>query len=192
MSAPITKKIYTQQEYLELERKATFKSEFYQGEIFAMAGSSLNHNRLVSRMITKVGSFLEGKSCEIFGSDLRIHIPENTLYTYPDAIIVCGEPQLLNKEFDTVLNPSVIIEILSASTRDYDRGGKFKLYRSIKTLSEYILISSEGVNVEIFSKNENGIWELSEFNSPEETFTIKKISYEMSLKDLYQGLEFSA
>jgi Uma2 family endonuclease len=115
-------KMYTEQEYLELERAAEYKSEYYRGEIFAMAGAGRNHNRITENLSIEIGVFLKGKGCQSFSSDMRVHIPENTLYTYPDFLIVCGEPEFLDRQTDTLLNPSVIVEVLSPSTERYDQG----------------------------------------------------------------------
>jgi Uma2 family endonuclease len=124
-------KYYTAAEYLAFDRASQTKHEFYKGEIFDMAGASFNHNKLQMNLTIAVGSFLKGKSCNVFVSDLRIHIPSNTLYTYPNAIIICGKLQLLDEEFDTVLNPAVIAEILSASTQPDDRVYAVSLYSLI-------------------------------------------------------------
>ena len=124
---------------------------------------------------------------------MRVHVKKNTLYTYPDAVIVCGKRELKrDEEFDTLLNPSVIFEILSPSTASYDRGEKFKLYREIPSLTEYILISSENIEVEIFRRQLNDTWILSEYKSLEETFMIEKIGYEMKIADLYEGVEIKS
>src|SRR5882757_2625151 len=119
------------EDYLKAERAATEKHEYYQGEIFAMSGASLKHNRISVNVLTELGNKLKGKGCQPYGSDLRIHIPKNTLFTYPDISIICGDPNLTDNSFDTATNPSVIIELLSKSTRNYDKGEKFTLYRDI-------------------------------------------------------------
>ena len=183
-------KALTAKEYLEIERAAAFKSEYYKGEMFAMAGTSYDHARIVSNLTVSIGYFLRGKPCDIIGSDLRVHMAKNSLYTYPDAIIICGKPEFLDEEFDTLINPSVIFEILSPSTKNYDRGEKFKLYRDIDSLTEYILISSENVGVEIFRRQPNNNWLLSEYKTLDESFMIEKIGYEMKIADLYEGVEF--
>ena len=184
------KKIYTQEEYLAFERASLEKHEYYGGEISDMAGVGFNHNKLQKNFITEVGSFLKGKPCDVFGSDLKIHIPLNTLYTYPDAQIICGEAKMLDNAFDTVLNPIVIIEILSKSTQSYDRGDKFMLYRSIKTLNEYILIDSLSVKAEHFTKKSNEQWVLEEFNSLYDHLFISSIGYSLQLSELYSGIAF--
>ena len=183
------KKFYTQEEYLAFERQSLEKHEYYQGEIFDMAGAGFNHNKLLMNFTVETGSFLKGKPCDVFGSDFRVHIPSNTLYTYPDALIVCGKAELLDEEFDTVLNPVVLVEILSPSTESYNRGKKFMLYRSIETLQEYILINSTSIKVEHFIKQTNGSWHSKEYNSLSDTFLIESISYRFPLHELYDGVE---
>jgi Uma2 family endonuclease len=154
-------KMYTEQEYLELERAAEYKSEYYRGEIFAMAGAGRNHNRITENLSIEIGVFLKGKGCQSFSSDLRVHIPENTLYTYPDFLIVCGEPEFLDRQTDTLLNPSVIVEVLSPSTERYDQGKKFYFYRCLQSLVEYVLIDSQEVGAEVYRKGSDGVWFLS-------------------------------
>lgn len=154
-------KMYTQEEYLELERAAEYKSEYYRGEIFAMSGAKFNHNRIKENLSVEIGLFLKGKPCSSLSSDMRVHIPENTLYTYPDILIVCGEPEFQDDHLDTLLNPSVIIEVLSLSTGSYDQGKKFYLYQSLKSLTEYVLIDSQELGARVFRKNDNGTWFVS-------------------------------
>lgn len=153
-----TTNYYSAGEYLELEREAEYKSEYYKGAIFAMAGAGHNHNRIVENLSIEIGSFFKGKSCRTYSSDQRIHIPDTGLYTYPDLIIVCDKNQYLDDKKDTILNPSVIIEVLSESTEAYDRRQKFHFYRSISSLSEYVLINSRSLAAEVFRKNEEGFW----------------------------------
>ncbi len=189
MIEPATK-LYTSEEYLALERESFEKHEYYKGEIFAMAGAGFNHNRLQKNFIIEVGSFLKGKSCDIFGSDLRIHVPATTFYTYPDAAIVCGKLESYDENFDIALNPIVIVEVLSPSTKSYDRGEKFMLYRSIKTLQEYILIDSLSVKVEHHTKQSNNTWLLQEFSLMEDVLFISSIHYSFALSELYEGVEW--
>ncbi|MCE7065550.1 Uma2 family endonuclease [Dyadobacter sp. CY326] len=178
--------VYSEKEYLELEREAEYKSEYYQGEIFAMAGAGHNHNRIVENLSGELYIAFKGKSCQSFSSDMRLHIPENGLYTYPDILIVCGMPEFSENDKDTLINPSVIIEVLSKSTSAYDRGNKFRLYRSIPTLAEYILVDSLSISVEAFRKNEDGRWLLdSEINKIEERISLTSIHVQLQLKDIY-------
>lgn len=180
----------SEEEYLKHERAAPYKSEYYKGEVSAMAGASDEHNDICSNLIGILNPHLKGKRCKIRGSDQRIYVLENTIYTYPDAVIVCGESAFADDERDTLLNPSVIFEVLSESTKNYDRSEKFELYRSIPSCTEYVLVSSEQVKVELYQKQENGNWMFSEYRDLKEHFPIIKIDYEMQLVDLYEGINF--
>ena len=180
----------TIQEYLEAERAASEKHEYYQGEVFAMSGASLEHNIIFSNLFGELSYKLKGKNYRPFGSDLRIHIPKNTLFTYPDITIICGEPNLTDDKFDTATNPSVIIELLSASTRNYDTGEKFSLYREIDSLQEYILIDSERIHVIKHIRNNDNSWQLTEFKSLGNSFSITTIDLSLALNDIYKGISF--
>ncbi len=187
-AAPILK--YTAEEYLELEEASLEKNEFYKGEIFAMAGASIEHNQIVRNAMVNIGKFLEDKKCQIFPSDLRIHSITNSLYTYPDLSIICNDIETIGKRKNTVTNPTVLIEVLSATTQDYDRGAKFKLYRDIESLKEYILISSLETLVEKYHKQVDGSWVLHEYKSETDTFTIASIDLLLTVKDLYRNVDF--
>lgn len=154
-----------------------------------MNGASISHNIISMNTTIGLGNKLNGKNCQPFGSDLRIHIPESSLYTYPDLSIICGEIETTDDNFDTATNPSVIIEILSKSTRDYDKGGKFNLYRQIESLQEYILIDSENIFVEKFTKNIDNSWELTEYKDLEKSFKIETVQIEMMLLDIYKNVK---
>lgn len=177
--------LVTAEEYLRAEREALNKHEYYRGQIFAMSGASLPHNIIFKNTFLNLGIKLKGKKCQPFGSDLRIHIPENSLYTYPDISIICGKPETTDDTKDTITNPSVIIEILSKSTRDYDKGQKFTLYRDITTLKEYILIDSETVSVETLTRNDDRSWTFREYRSLGDTFDIETIGESFSVSELY-------
>jgi Uma2 family endonuclease len=182
------KKYFTVEEYLALERVSTEKHEYFQGEIFAMAGASRKHNKIFSNVFGDLAYRLKGKSCQPFGSDSRLNIPHNSLFTYPDISIFCGDAIPFDVEEDTFIGPTAIIEILSKSTKDYDRGGKFKLYRAIPSLREYILIDSEDISIEIFRLNKSNHWELEEeLKSIEANLTIASIDITLSLKEVYEG-----
>ncbi len=183
-------KFISQEEYLETEREALDKHEYYQGEIFAMSGASVKHNRIFTNFFIDIGSKLKGKGCLPYSSDLRIHIPKNTFYTYPDISIICGEPELTDDKFDTATNPSVIIELLSKSTRNYDKGEKFTLYRDIDSLQEYILIDTEKIYVEKHIRNADNSWQLTDYKSLENTFTISTVNLSFLLIDIYEGISF--
>lgn len=178
------------EEYLEAERAALEKHEYYQGEIFAMSGASLKHNKIFSNLFGDIAFKLKGKGCRPYGSDLRIHIPKNTLFTYPDISIICGEPDLTDDKFDTATNPSVIIELLSESTRNYHKGEKFTLYRDIDSLKEYILVDTEKIYVEKHIRNADNSWQLTEYKTLDSSFIITTFSLSFLLKDIYEDLSF--
>lgn len=178
------------EDYLSTERAALEKHEYYQGEIFAMSGTSLSHNKIFINIIGALTAKLKGKSCQPYGSDLRIHIPKNTLYTYPDISIFCNEPNLTDDQFDTATNPSVIIELLSKSTRNYDMGKKFFLYRDIDSLKEYILVDTEKIYVEKHIRNADNSWTLTDYRSLEDDFYISTIDEQFLLKDIYERVSF--
>jgi len=184
MSA-IPKTLIPEKEYLEEERKALNKSEYYKGEIFAMAGATKAHNRIVASVISAIGQFLKGGDCHYYPSDLRVHNTENSLYTYPDVIVVCGKEEYLDDEFDTLLNPTILFEVLSPSTENYDRGTKFKLYRSIPSLKNYVLISSTEYAAEVYTRIENDEWKLNTSKEKDSHIHISAIDYDLSLSDIY-------
>lgn len=189
MGLPEIKHI-TEKEYLDAERLATVKHEYYKGEVFAMGGASFSHAKISMNCSVDLGNKLDGKDCQPYGNDVRIHIPKNSLYTYPDLTIICGEIAETDDHFDTATNPSVIFEILSPSTKNYDKGGKFTLYRNINTLKEYILIDSECISVEKFTKNQDNTWTFEEYTSIENSFPISTVSIEMQLSKIYKGVKF--
>jgi Uma2 family endonuclease len=178
------------EDYLEMENASFEKHEYYRGEIFAMSGAKVPHVIITGNLFGSLLQKLKGKSCRPLNSDLRIHIEENTLFTYPDISIVCGDIITLNNDNWNVLNPTVLIEVLSKSTKNYDRGEKFKLYRNIPTLREYILVDSESIHLEIFRINENNHWELEEYDSLAETFEIAAIYESVSITEIYEGVNF--
>jgi Uma2 family endonuclease len=178
--------------YLEMENASTEKHEYYRGEIFAMSGAKVAHNAISGNLFVALSNKLKGKKCKPFNSDQRIHIQSNTLFTYPDISIVCGEVITLNNDDYNVLNPSVIIEVLSKSTKNYDRGEKFKLYREIPTLKEYILADSESIHIEIFRLNENKHWELEEYNSIEDFLYLKAIDEKIPVLEIYEGVNIES
>lgn len=201
MGIPVAKYI-SEEDYLKAERLAIEKHEYFRGEVFplnrefesenfeSMSGASQNHNDIAMNCAFELKSKLKGKPCKPYGSDFRINIPKNTLYTYPDFSIICNQPNLTDNIKDTFKNPTVIFEILSKSTRNYDKGGKFTLYREIETLKDYILIDSESIGVEKFSKNENNSWLLTEYKTLDESFKIESVDITLSLKDIYDDVHF--
>ncbi len=190
MSTPPILK-YTIAEYLENEEKSLEKHKYFQGEVFAMAGASIAHNQVVRNTLSAVDEHLkEGGKCQIFPSDLKIHVEANSLFTYPDLSIVCGKIETLENHKDIVTNPAVLIEVLSPTTQDYYRGGKFKSYRDIPSLKEYILISSLEVLVEKYNKQYDGTWILHEYKTENDSFAITSIDMPVEMKSLYRNVGF--
>ncbi len=178
-------KIFTIEEYLEMEAAAIEKHEYYKGGIFTMPVVLLPHNIISGNTLVSLHHRLKGKGCRPFNSDMRVHIEKNTLFTYPDISVVCGKPETLNNDNFNLLNPVLIIEILSKSTKNYDRGDKFKLYRDIPSLKEYILIDSLGVSVEAFRLNKDNHWELEEYNRVDEVLQIPALQLAIPLTEIY-------
>lgn len=178
---------FTPKEYLELEKDSLEKHEYFQGEIFAMAGADARHNVIFSNLFGELAYQLKGKPCKPYGSDLRIHVAQNTLFTYPDISIICGEIVPSPLDEDTATLPTVLIEILSHSTRAYDQGGKFKLYRGIATLKEFIMIDSVAIGIEAFRLNQLHHWELEEYKSLDDLFTIPSMNVSIPVKEIYEG-----
>lgn len=184
------KKYYSPEEYLALEEKADYKSEYYKGEIFALAGTSVNHNRIVGNLSSRLNQMLANKKCEAFSTDVKLWIREKDLFTYPDITIVCGKIEFYPGRDDTITNPLVIFEVLSESTKNYDRGEKFLFYRAIPTFQEYVLIDQTKIHVEHFYIGEQGKWVLTEYNAPDDVLKLTKVDFEMPLRDIYQRVEF--
>jgi Uma2 family endonuclease len=184
------KKYLTPEEYLAMEETAEYKSEYYRGEIFAFAGGSANHNRISGNIYSKfITSLAEGK-CEPYISDMKVWIKEKELFAYPDIIVVCGEPEFYPDRDDTIMNPLVIIEVLSDSTKNYDRIEKFEFYRTLPTFQEYILVDQYKIHIEHFYQESKGKWIFTEYNHIDDVLNFEKIDLKMSLKDIYYRVEF--
>lgn len=190
------KKQFSEEEYLEMERAATERHEYYKGEIFdmhghgdllAMSGAGTRHNIIFSNLFGQLVMKLRHTLCRPFGPDMRINIPENSLYTYPDISIFCGEIPFSKLNEDTAVQPTVLIEILSPSTEQYDRGAKFKLYRDIPSLKEYILVDTKSINIEAFRINSNNNWELEEYKILSGQLSIPSVQVNILIVDIYDG-----
>jgi len=184
-------KYMTPEEYLAMEEASEIKHEYYQGETFAMAGGSVNHNRVNKNLVKHFESGLSGKPCEAFMDNMRLWIKANGLFTYPDLMVVCGEPEFYEGRDDMITNPVVIVEVLSKTTQDYDRGDKFKLYRSIPTLQEYILIDQYSVHIEQYYLEAPKKWAFVEYNELTDILKFAKIDFQISLQDIYRRVEFA-
>ena len=179
----------TADEYLEWERKQEYKHEFAAGEIIDMEGASVKHNLILSNIIVSVGSNLKGKDCNIYPSDLRVFVKAKESYFYPDATIVCGDLDLSDDKKDTVKNPSVIFEILSPSTEDYDIGRKFFFYMQIESLKEYILIDSLTSHIRVGRRQADNAWKFEEIFALEAMLHINSIGFSVELKEIYEGIK---
>jgi Uma2 family endonuclease len=180
------------EEFLEFERAADEKHEYRDGAIVAMSGARRKHNTVSTNLSGVLWQHLKGEDCESYSNDMRVWVPKTRLYTYPDIVVVCGEPEFLDNEFDTLLNPVLIVEILSASTESYDRGEKFQSYRSIPTLNEYLLVDQYRPHLEKYVKHGDGFWMLSEASGLDGRITLDSIDCPMSLADVYDKVRFGA
>jgi Uma2 family endonuclease len=180
---------YSVDAYLEIERTGLLKHEYYRGEIFALAGSSEAHNIILANIITSLNMQLRKRPCKVYPSDMRLKIPKTGLYTYPDVSIVCGTPYFDDVNRDTLLNPLIVIEILSPSTERYDRGKKFQNYRTVTTLQEYMLVSQDEHHIEHYTNQNDGNWLLTSYDSIHTTLNLKAIDCTLALEDVYDKVD---
>ncbi len=187
-TAAITKR-YTPEEYLALERKADYKSEYCNGFIIGMSGASRDHNRVAGNFYRKISDQLEDGPCEAFVNNMRVRVNPTGLYTYPDVVVVCGEAQFLDDEVDTLLNPTLIADVLSPSTEDYDRGGKFSHYRTLPSLKEYVLIAQDEAMVERRVKKGKR-WVSTTYRGLEATLVLESIGCTIPFRQIYKRVKF--
>lgn len=179
---------YSIAEYLAFERASELKHEYHQGEIRVMPPANRWHNLLVSSLTKLLGTHLQFGSCVVLVSRMRIKVQSTGLYTYPDALVVCSKPDLEDEFQDTLLNPKLIVEVLSDSTEAYDRGRKFSHYRTIHTLEEYVLVSQNEYRVEVFTRRD-GEWVFSDAHGRDSSILLRSIDCRLSLHDIYQRVE---
>ena len=189
MSA-MPKLLLTEEEYLRKERAAEFRSEFYRGEMFAMAGASFKHCLAKDNFAHALRKRLEGGPCRPLTSDMRVRVHGTGLYTYPDIVVVCGKPELLDAELDTLLNPKLIVEVLSESTAAYDRGKKFEQYQSIPSLDEYVLVAQNRPWCESFLRLPGGSWRYTPVEGLNAVLTVAAVGVQIPLAEIYAGVEF--
>lgn len=183
---------YTPQQYLARERAGEYRSQYYRGKLFAMAGGNERHSRISVNLVWRLAQRLEGGSCEVLDKDMRIKVAANGLYTYPDASVVCGGAQFEDEQRDTLLNPTVIFEVLSPSTADYDRGTKFELYRALGSLREYIVVAQEDPFIERHVRQADDSWLLTEVRGIEQSLAIAAIGCTLALEEIYRGVTFGS
>ncbi len=179
----------TAAEYLSAERAANEKHEYYDGQVLAMSGASLKHNCIQSNLLINIGNHLKGSNCRVLPADMRISTAAKDAYMYPDALIVCGKPELQDDTFDTLLNPSVIFEILSASTRGIDKGRKLFFYQRIPSLQEYFMIDSLKKFIHIARKQADGAWLFEEVNEPGTSLFIRTIDFHLPVEEIYTNTD---
>lgn len=181
----------TPEDYLRAERQAETKHEYYDGEIFAMAGASETHVSVVSNLVFLLMSQLRKKPCKVYANDLRVRVSETGLYTYPDVVVLCKEGRFDDKQKDTLLNPGVIVEVLSGSTEAYDRGKKFEHYRRVESLTDYILVEQNSMHIEHYRRQDNG-WLFTEAKGEEGVIRVENLDCELILAEVYEKIEFPA
>lgn len=190
--SPKTDRRYTVEEYLAQERSSQARHEYFQGEIFAMTGASRAHNLIVANLVAHLHPQIRNRDCELYANDMRVRIPETGLYTYPDLVVVCGEPRFEDAELDTLENPTLIVEVLSRTTEDYDRGTKFAHYRTLPSLSEYLVLAQDRVHAEHAVRQQEERWLLSETGDPTATLTLGATGCLLVLSAAYEKVPLEA
>ncbi len=189
--AQTEKKVYTPEEYLEFEVNSEERHEYINGEIILMTGGTPNHNKINGNFYAQLNFALKRQPYDIFVTDQRLWIPEKGIHTYPDVMVVQGELQLEQGRRDTITNPLMIAEVLSKSTRSYDKDGKFAAYRSIPSFQEYLLIDQYEMHIEQYFKSDNNSWIFSEYDA-NGTISLKSISFQFTLADIYDKVNFES
>ena len=184
-----TKRLISPEEYLAIERSAQYKSEYLHGEMFAMVGASRGHNLIVTNSVAELRQQLKKRPCQIYANDMRVKVSPTGLYTYPDIIVVCGKDRFDDSHKDTLLNPTVIIEVLSDSTEGYDRGKKFEHYRKLESLQEYVLIAQNKTHVERHLRQPDNQWLLMETDDLQSNIRLTSIQCELALAEIYDQVE---
>ena len=190
MSFAAAKPRLTPEEYLAIERNADHKSEYFAGEIFAMAGASERHILIVTNVSGELSALLKKRPCKVYSNNMRVKVSQSGLFTYPDIVVVCGEPSFEDGKKDTLLNPTLVVEVLSESTEAHDRGKKFEHYRRIPSLGEYLLIAQDRCRIEQFIKQIDGKWLFSEINSQDAIVKLPSVNCELAVSEIYDKVEF--
>lgn len=185
----IAAKRYSVEDYLTLERASEIKHEFFDGEIFAMAGASESHNFIVGNLVREIGIIFKDRDCVVYPSDIRVRC-RTGLHTYPDVTIVCGQREYDDEPKDTLLNPTVLIEVLSPSTEAYDRGRKFDHYMTIESLKEYVLVSQDRTSISHFERQEDGHWLLTSITQMDQSLVLPSVDVSLPLTEIYDKVEF--
>ena len=187
--SPQPKPRLTPEDYLALERSADFKSEYFDGEIFAMTGASEPHNLVVINTIRELSTQLKKRPCKVYANDMRVKVDPTGLYTYPDVVVTCGKAQFDDTYLDTLLNPTLIVEVLSDSTEAYDRGRKFEHYRKLDSLAEYVLIAQNRPHIESYRRQADQQWLLTECSELDGVLRLPSIDCDLALTEIYEKVE---
>lgn len=180
----------TPEQYLELERASEVRHEYYRGELFAMAGGSGRHAVIILNVGAELRSELKKRPCHVMASDMRVRVAEDGLYTYPDVVVVCGDPEVTDKHGETLLNPTLLVEVLSPSTEAHDRGFKSAQYRTIKGLQEYVLVSQSEARVEVFRRQTDGTWVMTEAVGLDAICEFRSVECRIPLAEIYDKVSF--
>ncbi|AFZ14814.1 protein of unknown function DUF820 [Crinalium epipsammum PCC 9333] len=191
MKVQTHQRIYTPEEYLELEEKALYKSEYHDGEIIPMTGGTTNHNQIALNLAAALLYALRRKQYRVYIGDVRLWIPQYREYTYPDVMVVAENPIYTGKNNTTITNPLFIVEVLSKSTKNYDQGDKFTFYRSIPEFKEYLLVEQNHYQVMQYSKTNEGEWIFREYKSESDLIKLQHLEFEIGLVDIYQDVAFT-
>lgn len=184
------KRFLTEEEYLEFELKSEFRHEYFEGEIFAMTGARREHGRIALNVAASLHAQLRGRQCSVYSESFRVNVPATGLFAYPDIVVTCGKEELKENVFDTLLNPILIVEVLSESTEGYDRGLKFQNYQEIESLKEYLLVSQQTQRVEHFIRQADSSWNYTETHREGDAIELPSIGCVLALEDVYYNVEF--
>ncbi len=184
------KKTFTPSEYLAMEEVAEYKSEYYNGQIFALAGGTPDHSKIALKFGAELLRLLEPRPCHVFNSDMRLHVERSGLYTYPDVMVICGKIELAKRRNDTVTNPLLLVEVLSETTRDYDRGARYNFYKQIPTLREYVMVESEHPHVECYRRTGDDQWLIEMYDDLDATMRLESVGCDITLRQIYHKVSW--
>lgn len=190
MTALPKKKFISPEEYLELEAKSDVRHEYFGGKVYQMAGANYRHNLIAGNIYASLHAHFRKRTCSAFQNDMRLFVEKTGLYTYPDVMAICGTPKLkTHKGLETLLNPDLVIEVLSPSTADYDRGNKFEHYREVESLREYVLVWQDSKRIARYTRLEGGSWKLTDFIGDEVTIELSSVDCTLSMNDIYEKVD---
>ncbi len=191
MNALLKKQFISEEDYLTMEAVSPVKHEYLDGEIFQMAGASERHNNIAGNIYGELYNQLKKRPCKVYQNDMRLYVEKEGIYTYPDVMVVCGKPEIKKyKNLDNILNPVLIVEVLSTSTADYDRGAKFEQYRTIESFKEYLLVSQDTKQITRYTKQTNGSWILMDFIGDKTEIELTSIECSLTMEDIYDKVDF--